>query len=64
MPVDIDKLAEGWLELESDPGLFTLLLEDFGVREVEVREVYDVSEKIWNEGLGDTRVFGFIFLFR
>ncbi|CAG0919066.1 unnamed protein product [Notodromas monacha] len=64
MPVDIEKLAEGWLELESDPGLFTLLLEDFGVREVEVREVYDVSEKFWNEGLGETRVFGFIFLFR
>lgn len=24
------QLADGWLELESDPGLFTLLLEDFG----------------------------------
>lgn len=32
MPVDINRLTEGWLELESDPGLFTLLLEDFGVK--------------------------------
>jgi len=24
------QLADGWLELESDPGLFTLLLKDFG----------------------------------
>lgn len=32
MPVDIKALTEGWLELESDPGLFTLLLEDFGVK--------------------------------
>lgn len=26
------QLADGWLELESDPGLFTLLLEDFGCK--------------------------------
>ncbi len=30
-------LAEGWLELESDPGLFTLLMEDMGVEGVQVR---------------------------
>ena len=24
---DVHNLADGWLELESDPGLFTLLLE-------------------------------------
>lgn len=36
MPVDINRLTEGWLELESDPGLFTLLLEDFGVKVIFV----------------------------
>jgi len=34
---DIYNLADGWLELESDPGLFTLLLEDMGVPNVQVR---------------------------
>lgn len=32
-----------WVELESDPGLFTLLVEDFGVQGVQVVEIYDVN---------------------
>lgn len=47
-----------WRELESDPGLFSLLIEDFGVRGVRVEEVYDVSRKL------DGEVYGFVFLFR
>ena len=47
-----------WRELESDPGLFSLLIEDFGVRGVRVEEVYDVSQKLPN------KVYGFVFLFR
>jgi ubiquitin carboxyl-terminal hydrolase BAP1 len=35
---DIYNLADGWLELESDPGLFTLLLEDMGVPDVQVND--------------------------
>ncbi|XP_066957910.1 ubiquitin carboxyl-terminal hydrolase calypso isoform X2 [Macrobrachium rosenbergii] len=58
MPVDINNLADGWLELESDPGLFTLLLEDMGVRGVQVEEIYDLQKSF--EG----KVYGFIFLFR
>lgn len=58
MPADLNSLTEGWLELESDPGLFTLLLEDFGVNGVQVEEIYDLKKPI--EG----PVFGFIFLFR
>uniref|UniRef100_A0A1B6CEQ9 Ubiquitin carboxyl-terminal hydrolase n=1 Tax=Clastoptera arizonana TaxID=38151 RepID=A0A1B6CEQ9_9HEMI len=58
MPVDINRLTEGWLELESDPGLFTLLLEDFGVKGVQVEEIYDLQKSI------DSPVYGFIFLFR
>lgn len=41
MSVGIENLGGGWLELESDPGLFSLLLEDFGVQGVQVEEVYD-----------------------
>lgn len=62
----IDKMASlqpvdmlEWRELESDPGLFSLLIEDFGVRGVRVEEVYDVSRRL----RGD-KVYGFVFLFR
>lgn len=47
-----------WRELESDPGLFTLLVEDFGVKGVEVEEIYDLNKPI--EG----HVYGLIFLFK
>ena len=49
---------EEWLELESDPGVFSLLVEDYGVRGVKVEEIYDLSQKF------DSQVFGFVFLFR
>lgn len=58
MPVDINRLTDGWFELESDPGLFTLLLEDFGVKGVQVEEIYDLHKPL--EG----PIYGFIFLFR
>ncbi|VDP06773.1 unnamed protein product [Soboliphyme baturini] len=51
-------MAEAWAELESDPGLFTLLLKDFGVQDVEVEEVYDLHSPL--EGPS----YGFIFLFK
>ncbi|XP_077993493.1 ubiquitin carboxyl-terminal hydrolase BAP1-like [Glandiceps talaboti] len=51
-------MNRGWLELESDPGLFTLLVENFGVKGVQVEEVYDLQKPI--EG----PVYGFIFLFK
>jgi len=54
----LDLLNGDWFELESDPGLFTLLLEDFGVKDVAVEEVYDISEK------PSGPVYGFVFLFR
>uniref|UniRef100_A0A673HLD9 Ubiquitin carboxyl-terminal hydrolase n=1 Tax=Sinocyclocheilus rhinocerous TaxID=307959 RepID=A0A673HLD9_9TELE len=51
-------MNKGWLELESDPGLFTLLLEDFGVKGVQVEEIYDLQSKC------QSPVYGFIFLFK
>ena len=51
-------LVDGWLELESDPGTFSLLIEDFGCFGAQVDEVYDLDQKF--EG----PVYGFIFLFK
>ncbi len=50
--------VEEWLELESDPGVFSLLVEDYGVRGVKVEEIYDMSQQF------ESQVFGFVFLFR
>lgn len=57
---EMHDLNQGWLELESDPGLFTLLLERFGCKGVQVEEIYDLS----NPNLIDDHVYGFIFLFK
>ncbi|KAG5216051.1 hypothetical protein JEQ12_001627 [Ovis aries] len=51
-------MKKGWLELESDPGLFTLLVEDFSVKGVQVEEIYDLQSKCQGP------VYGFIFLFK
>lgn len=55
---NLNLLVDGWLELESDPATFTLLLEDFGCCGAQVEEVYDLDQKF------DEPVYGFIFLFR
>ncbi|RWS24024.1 ubiquitin carboxyl-terminal hydrolase calypso-like protein [Leptotrombidium deliense] len=57
---DMHYLSDGWLELESDPGLFTLLVEDFGCKGVQVEEIYDLQKHNLIEG----PVYGFIFLFK
>ena len=58
---DLYNLADGWLELESDPGLFTLLLEDMGVVGVQVEEIYDLQREKLVEG---RKCLGAIFLFK
>lgn len=47
-----------WLELESDPGLFTLLVHEYGAEGVQVDEVYDIYKEI------KSPVYGYIFLFK
>ncbi len=66
--MDASHLTEGWLELESDPGLFSLLLEDMGVKGAQVEEIYDLgAERLVAPAEGGREgqsVLGFIFLFK
>ena len=51
-----------WCTIESDPAVFTELLESIGVKGVSVEEVYDLSDQAHVAQLG--HIYGFIFLFR
>lgn len=51
----------GWAELENDPEIFTILLQEWGMRNFMVNEVYDISELL---GIDSSSIFGLIFLSR
>lgn len=55
---NLNFLVDGWLELESDPGTFSLLIEDFGCHGAQVEEIYDLEQKF------EKPILGFIFLFK
>ena len=49
--------SDEWLELESAPGLFSLLLEDLQMPSIQVEEIYDLASIA-------PPVYGFVFLFK
>ena len=49
--------SDEWLELESAPGLFSLLLEDLQMPSIQVEEIYDLDSI-------RSPVYGFVFLFK
>lgn len=51
----------GWAELENDPEIFTILLQEWGMRDVLVNEVYDLTELL---EIDPASIFGLIFLSR
>lgn len=49
--------SQEWCTIESDPGLFTELISDFGAKDLQVDEIFDLSQDM-------PESYGLIFLFK
>lgn len=50
-------MSQEWCTIESDPGLFTELIADFGARNLQVDEIFDLTQDVQGS-------YGLIFLFK
>ncbi|KAI2627534.1 cysteine proteinase [Hypoxylon sp. NC1633] len=62
MSPDERKEYGGWVELESEPGFFTAMLQELGAKDLKVQEVYNLDAETL--GFLSSPVHGLIFLFQ
>ena len=55
-------MNNSWCTIESDPGVFTELIKNLGVKDVEVNEIFTLEDKEYIKSFEE--IYGFIFLFK
>jgi len=56
-------MSDDWCTIESDPGVFTSLCEEIGIKGVEFEEIYGLDAEAFAP-LDRDKVFGLVFLFK
>ena len=56
--------AEEWCTIESDPGVFTEVLQGIGCQHVELAELWSLDEETLMQLQATGKVYGLIFLFK
>lgn len=56
-------MSDEWCTIESDPGVFTQLVEEVGVKGVQFEEVYDLEPGAFMT-FDASQIFGLVFLFK